>query len=64
MLHLSYFRLRKTIKTARHMKKTLFFLWMLPAMLGAQGMWMPLHLEKQNEKEMKAMGLKLDADDL
>lgn len=46
------------------MKKTFFFILMLPITLGAQGMWMPLHLEKQNEKEMKAMGLKLDADDI
>lgn len=30
----------------------------------AQGMWLPLHLEKQNEKEMKSLGLELDADDL
>lgn len=27
-------------------------------------MWLPMHLEKQNEKEMKALGLKLKADDL
>lgn len=31
---------------------------------AAQGMWLPLHLEKQNEKEMKSLGLQLDADDL
>lgn len=30
----------------------------------AQGMWLPMHLEKQNEKEMKSLGLKLDADDI
>ena len=34
-------------------------------MLHAQGgMWLPMYLEKQNEKEMKALGCKLDADDL
>lgn len=27
-------------------------------------MWLPMYLEKQNEKEMKALGCKLDADDL
>ncbi len=32
--------------------------------LSAQGMWMPLLLEKQNEKEMKSLGLKLSADDI
>lgn len=28
------------------------------------GMWLPIHLEKQNEKEMQSLGMKLDADDL
>jgi hypothetical protein len=48
------------------MKKLLFFPFLfLPLLLAAQGgMWLPLHLEKQNEKEMQALGLKLDADDL
>ena len=32
--------------------------------LPAQGMWLPLLLEKQNEKEMKSLGLKLSADDI
>ena len=32
--------------------------------LHAQGMWLPLLLEKQNEKEMKSLGLKLSADDI
>lgn len=39
-------------------------LFLLPVLLSAQGMWIPLLLEKQNEKEMKALGLKLDADDI
>lgn len=43
----------------------LFFLWMVaPASVWGQGMWLPVNLEKTNEKEMKAMGLQLDADDL
>lgn len=46
------------------MKKLILFL-LLPTLLHAQGgMWLPMYLEKQNEKEMKSMGLKLDADDL
>ena len=32
--------------------------------LAAQGMWVPALLEKQNEKEMKSLGLKLSADDI
>lgn len=39
-------------------------LFLVPVLLPAQGMWVPLLLEKQNEKDMKAMGLKLSADDL
>lgn len=47
------------------MKKTLFLLLLLPILLRAQGgMWLPMYLEKQNEKEMKTLGLKLSADDL
>lgn len=46
------------------MKQLLLPLCFLPALLPAQGMWMPQLLEKQNEKEMQALGLKLDADDL
>ena len=34
------------------------------ANLPAQGMWIPSLLEKQNEKEMRALGLKLSADDI
>ena len=32
--------------------------------LAAQGMWLPSLLEKQNEKDMRARGLKLKADDI
>ena len=47
------------------MKKLLFLLIFIPALLRGQGgMWVPLLLEKQNEKEMKSLGLKLDADDI
>ncbi len=46
------------------MQKLLIVLLFLPALLRGQGMWLPLNLEKQNEKEMQAMGLKLDADDI
>ncbi|MBU6343536.1 MAG: S46 family peptidase, partial [Bacteroidetes bacterium] len=38
---------------------------LLPVLVSAQGgMWLPLNLEKVNEKEMKALGCKLDADDI
>ena len=47
------------------MKKFLApFLFFFPVLLSAQGMWVPLLLEKQNEKEMQSLGLKLDADDI
>lgn len=47
------------------MKRLFLLIALLPLLLHAQGgMWLPLHLEKQNEKEMKALGLKLTADDL
>lgn len=47
------------------MKKYLApFLFLFPVLLTAQGMWVPLLLEKQNEKEMQSLGLKLDADDV
>lgn len=47
------------------MKKILFLLLFAPHFLAAQGgMWIPSLLEKQNEKEMKSLGLKLDADDI
>jgi Peptidase S46. len=48
------------------MKRTIWlWLWLLPIALSAQGgMWLPVYLEKQNEKEMRALGLKLKADQL
>ncbi len=48
------------------MKRTIWlWLWLLPIALSAQGgMWLPMYLEKQNEKEMRALGLKLKADQL
>ena len=48
------------------MKKLLFSILALSisAGLSAQGMWLPSLLEKQNEKEMKSLGLKLSADDI
>lgn len=47
------------------MKKLFLLLLLLPSLLLAQGgMWIPSLLEKQNEKEMKSLGLKLDADDI
>ena len=43
----------------------LALLFLAPALLRAQGgMWLPMLLEKQNEKEMKSLGCKLSADDL
>ncbi len=46
------------------MQKLLIFLLLLPALLRGQGMWLPSQLEKLNEKDMKALGLRLDADDI
>jgi hypothetical protein len=66
-LHLQPTFARTLILTGFFMKKTTLWLWfwLLPVLLQAQGgMWLPLHLEKQNEKEMRSLGLKLKADDL
>lgn len=47
------------------MKKILVLLFTLPALLlTGQGMWVPSQLEKRNEKDMKALGMRLSADDL
>jgi hypothetical protein len=47
------------------MKKLLFLLLFAPLFVAAQGgMWIPSLLEKQNEKEMKSLGLKISADDI
>ena len=49
----------------RMKKRTLLILLLFPCLLNAQGgMWVPLHLEKQNEKEMQSLGLKIEADDI
>lgn len=42
----------------------LFLLFVLPGMASSQGMWVPIHLEKQHEKTMKSLGLKISADDI
>ncbi|MBC7778012.1 MAG: S46 family peptidase [Phycisphaerae bacterium] len=48
------------------MKKllSLFLALCIALGLSAQGMWLPSLLEKQNEKDMKSLGLKLSADDI
>ncbi|HLP96592.1 MAG TPA: S46 family peptidase [Saprospiraceae bacterium] len=49
------------------MQKRFFLLFLLAlscTAVSSQGMWIPSLLEKQNEKEMKALGLKLSADDI
>ncbi len=48
------------------MKKVIWlWLWLLPTGVWAQGgMWLPLHLEKQNASEMRALGLRLKAEQL
>lgn len=47
------------------MRTLLLLLLLCPALLVAQGgMWVPLHLKKQNEKEMKSLGCKLSADQI
>lgn len=45
-------------------KLLLPLLFLLPFALQGQGMWLPSQLEKNNEKDMKALGLRLDADDI
>lgn len=47
------------------MKNILYLvLFLSPTLVHAQGMWLPSLLEKQNQKEMKSLGCKLDADDI
>lgn len=50
------------------MKQRIFLLVLLAvwhwSAVSGQGMWVPSLLEKQNEKEMKSLGLKLSADDI
>jgi hypothetical protein len=42
----------------------IFFCLPISLLLGQGGMWLPSLLEKHNEKEMKALGCKLEADDV
>jgi len=50
------------------MKKLLFFLAviLLPyyGLFAGEGMWIPMLLKQLNEKEMKAMGMRISADDI
>jgi hypothetical protein len=46
------------------MKKILLLLLFPHLLLSQGGMWMPIYLEKLNEKEMQGMGLRLSADDV
>jgi hypothetical protein len=47
------------------MKNSIFIFLIFPILLTAQGgMWLPMYLNKLNEKDMKSMGCKLDADDI
>jgi Peptidase S46 len=49
----------------RLLRSAIVALLLVPAVLAAQGgMWLPLHLKLNNEREMKSLGLKLSADDL
>ena len=47
-----------------NMKKLLFIALLLPISLFSQGMWIPLEIDKTQEKEMRSMGMKLKAEDL
>ncbi|HOW30591.1 MAG TPA: S46 family peptidase, partial [Bacteroidales bacterium] len=49
------------------MKKTIFFLtfFLLSLIVHAgEGMWLPILLQQPNEKEMRAMGMRITADDI
>jgi hypothetical protein len=41
-----------------------FFIFISSAALADEGMWLPLLLEKLNEKEMKSLGMKISAKDI
>jgi hypothetical protein len=46
------------------MNKLLYLLLACPFLLPAQGMWIPLEIDKAQEKDMRNLGFKLHADDL
>lgn len=46
------------------MKNFLIIWLLLPASLFSQGMWIPLEIDKNQEQEMRSMGMKLKAEDL
>ncbi len=49
------------------MKRKVFCFWfgfLVSGLFAQGGMWVPMYLEKHNEKEMRALGLKLKADQL
>ena len=41
-----------------------FFLFLSSAVVANEGMWLPMLLEKLNEKEMKSLGMKISAKDI
>ena len=41
-----------------------FFLFFSSAVVANEGMWLPMLLEKLNEKEMKSLGMKISAKDI
>ena len=41
-----------------------FFLSVSSVVLADEGMWLPMLLEKLNEKEMKSLGMKISAKDI
>src|SRR5688572_21831538 len=50
----------------KHLKHLLvaFFLFIVSIVKAEEGMWLPLLLEKMNEKEMKSLGMKISAKDI
>jgi hypothetical protein len=63
MVILAYFK----IKEMKHLKINLLiliFCFTLPFAKADEGMWLPLLLKNLNEKDMKAKGLKLNAEDI
>src|SRR5687767_9677279 len=50
----------------KHLKKILlgFFILIVTTVKADEGMWLPLLLEKMNEKQMKSLGMKISAKDI